>query len=259
MNAIAPIVMAPDAATIPVQRRPDPWYDDGANSPTDLAHSQTTAAASQDASGMWGEDGFTFGDILDVINPLHHLPFIGSVYRKISEDQIAPAAQLAGGALYGGGIGAAVAGANLALKNATGKDAGEMALSMFEEPVQNPPKSQPNTVAVAAATPSVHIPAADSQKPAAKTAPAADIPQLSPQAFSRLMRAVENNPPRASEEAAVPSQSSNHTISPKNADIAVPDHRRAALELHRLLEERYQRPQQSGLESLPALTRNIKP
>lgn len=57
----------------------------------------------------FGEDGLTFGDILDLINPLQHIPFLSSVYRKITGDAIDPAIRIAGGALFGGPIGAAVA------------------------------------------------------------------------------------------------------------------------------------------------------
>ena len=59
-------------------------------------------------NSLFGEDGFTFGDIIDIINPLQHIPIISSIYRKITGDTIAPAMRVAGGALFGGPIGAAV-------------------------------------------------------------------------------------------------------------------------------------------------------
>jgi hypothetical protein len=57
-------------------------------------------------TSLFGEDGFTFGDIIDIVNPLQHIPIINSIYRKISGDTIAPAMEIAGGALFGGPIGA---------------------------------------------------------------------------------------------------------------------------------------------------------
>ena len=66
---------------------------------------QTTALA------PFGADGFTFGDVVDVVNPLQHIPVIGSLYRKITGDQIDPGARIAGGALFGGVIGALVSAA----------------------------------------------------------------------------------------------------------------------------------------------------
>src|SRR5262245_19518112 len=50
-------------------------------------------------------EALTFDDLLDFINPLHHLPVIGSLYREFTGDQIKPAMQVAGGALFGGPTG----------------------------------------------------------------------------------------------------------------------------------------------------------
>lgn len=47
-----------------------------------------------------------FKDILDIVNPLHHIPVIGHFYRKITGDTIHPAIKIAGGTLFGGPIGA---------------------------------------------------------------------------------------------------------------------------------------------------------
>ena len=77
----------------------------------------------------WGEDGFTFGDILDVINPLQHIPIVSDIYRAITGDQIAPAARMLGGGLLGGIPGLAIAAVNTALQEVTGQDAGEMAIA----------------------------------------------------------------------------------------------------------------------------------
>jgi hypothetical protein len=49
-----------------------------------------------------------FRDIVDLINPLHHIPLVGTLYRKITGDEIAPQLRVAGGALYAGPLGAAV-------------------------------------------------------------------------------------------------------------------------------------------------------
>jgi hypothetical protein len=55
----------------------------------------------------FGKDGLTFGDLVDVINPLQHIPVVGALYRKLTGDTIDPAIKVAGGALFGGPIGAA--------------------------------------------------------------------------------------------------------------------------------------------------------
>ena len=43
-----------------------------------------------------------FDDLLDAINPLQHLPVVGTVYRALSGDEISPVARIAGGTLFGG-------------------------------------------------------------------------------------------------------------------------------------------------------------
>lgn len=51
----------------------------------------------------------TFDDVLDAVNPLQHLPGVGTIYRAISGDTIQPAVRVAGAALFGGPIGMIVA------------------------------------------------------------------------------------------------------------------------------------------------------
>lgn len=78
---------------------------------------------------LFGQDGLTFGDLVDIINPLQHIPVISTIYRALTDDQIEPGSRLAGGALFGGGIGFASALFNTVLENATGQDIGEHALA----------------------------------------------------------------------------------------------------------------------------------
>lgn len=69
-----------------------------------------------------GEDGLTFGDVLDAINPLNHIPIIGEFIQ--GESHISTAAQLAGGALFGGPIGLIASLANAIFTQATGHSVG---------------------------------------------------------------------------------------------------------------------------------------
>lgn len=78
----------------------------------------------------FGDDGLTFWDFLDIINPLQHIPVISTFYRSITGDEIDPAAKIAGGALYGGPIGAIASLIDVAVEHGTGKDIGEHALAM---------------------------------------------------------------------------------------------------------------------------------
>ena len=44
----------------------------------------------------------TFDDVLDIINPLQHLPVISTIYRELTGDKIKPAMQILGDLGYGG-------------------------------------------------------------------------------------------------------------------------------------------------------------
>lgn len=86
-----------------------------------------------DSMSMWGEDGFDFWDVLDIINPLQHIPIVSSIYRELTGDEIATAPRLAGGFLFGGPVGLAASGINVAIKGFTGNDMGEHAIAMVKD------------------------------------------------------------------------------------------------------------------------------
>ncbi|MDA0654910.1 MAG: hypothetical protein O2912_00675 [Proteobacteria bacterium] len=80
---------------------------------------------------LFGKDGFSFDDFLDIINPLQHIPIVSSIYRSVTGDGIEPGARIAGGALFGGGIGFVGAMINALIEDGTGKDVGDHALAML--------------------------------------------------------------------------------------------------------------------------------
>jgi len=80
---------------------------------------------------LFGENGFTFADALDIINPLQHLPIIGPIYREITGDTLDPGARLAGSALFGGPMGLAVGIVNTAVESHSGEDIGGNILSLL--------------------------------------------------------------------------------------------------------------------------------
>ena len=82
---------------------------------------------------FFGADGFDFGDLLDVINPLQHLPVISSIYRTLTGDEISPASRLAGGALFGGPIGFVSAFATAFIEDATETTIGDVIVSAFTD------------------------------------------------------------------------------------------------------------------------------
>ncbi|MBL4908140.1 MAG: hypothetical protein JKX94_11865, partial [Sneathiella sp.] len=82
------------------------------------------AAAEEKDMALFGEDGFGFDDFLDIINPLQHIPFISTLYRELTGDEISPGSRIIGGGVFGGGIGLAASVINTAIEAGTGKDVG---------------------------------------------------------------------------------------------------------------------------------------
>lgn len=85
-----------------------------------LRESQAPAAPSS---------GPDFGDFLDMINPLQHIPLVNLVYRGLTGDTIGGAAQVVGGALYGGPIGAVAGVASAIVEHQTGHSVTDTALA----------------------------------------------------------------------------------------------------------------------------------
>lgn len=73
---------------------------------------------------------FGFADLLDMINPLQHIPVVNNIYRHVTGDEIKPAARIVGGAVFGGFLGAAGGLANTILEEETGKDLSGNVLAM---------------------------------------------------------------------------------------------------------------------------------
>ncbi|MGD9537811.1 MAG: hypothetical protein AB7P52_18565 [Alphaproteobacteria bacterium] len=121
-------------------------HPDGANAPPN-------GNLVREESDFFGEDGFSFDDFLDIINPLHHLPLISIVYRELTGDQISAGARVIGGGLFGGPAGAMVGAVEAAIAGATGgKDLAVVAW---------------NAITGEGEEPAAQVAAADGVKPAA--------------------------------------------------------------------------------------------
>jgi hypothetical protein len=71
------------------------------------------------------ESGFGFADLLDLVNPLQHIPVVSTLYRHLTGDKIGTAAKLAGDTLYGGPVGFLCSLGNTLFEGVTGKDMGD--------------------------------------------------------------------------------------------------------------------------------------
>lgn len=73
-----------------------------------------------------------FHHLLDVVNPLQHLPVIGTIYRAITGEHLDPVEKIAGDTLYGGMWGAISSVADVAFEGITGKSFEDTVLSLFK-------------------------------------------------------------------------------------------------------------------------------
>jgi hypothetical protein len=135
---------------------------------------------------LWEKDvGFSFGDFIDIINPLQHIPIVATVYRNFSGDQIGAASRVIGGAMWGR-VGGLIAGlANVVVEWWSGKDLGDHIYAAIFNPASK------NGSAVASRQ--EHVPTVTKTKspPAAPSrAEAPGVPSLlEPEILSPLSRA----------------------------------------------------------------------
>jgi hypothetical protein len=127
-----------------------------------------TAAADKPAAQ---DEGF-FHHLLDVINPLQHLPVIGTIYRAITGDHIGTIEKVAGDALYGGLWGAVASIADVAFEAVTGKSMEDTALAWIKG--DGKPDVAANKVAAPAIAMNGALPSSD--LPALPSAVAANMP-----------------------------------------------------------------------------------
>ncbi|OYD86099.1 hypothetical protein [Azospirillum brasilense] len=166
--------MAIDATTIdaaaasrPVQRERSPAQ----------ATPALTVMESRDSPDRYEADAeMSFGDFLDIINPLQHIPLVNTVYREVTGDTIKPSSKVIGGILFGGPLGGMASIANAVVEQAQGKDIGGQimaSLGFGGEEAGHAPAGTAGATAVAAlpdSTAGTSAPAMAAAAPAAQPA-----------------------------------------------------------------------------------------
>ncbi len=119
---------------------------------------QQQAQAQQQQQGPSGDGkgtaqaSFGFGDLLDIVNPLHHIPVVSSIYRELSGDEISGPARMAGGTLYGGPVGFVASAFDTIMAAGSGEDmGGQVMAAVFGEEEAGRPSA--TAVAEAASQP----------------------------------------------------------------------------------------------------------
>ena len=153
-----------------------------------------------------------FGDLLDALNPLQHLPIVGMVYRELTGDIPHPAARVIGGAIFGGASGMFSGVLNAIVEQETGKDLAQLALGLVIDGAGGAPAAP-----AVAAEPSAAGEATPDETTARIPAPASPaIAEMQP---------IEEAPetavaPAAGNPAAPPSPAPSRRPAPGTRDLA---------------------------------------
>ena len=162
----------------------------------------------------------SFADLLDIINPLQHVPVLSDLYRDLTGDTIKPQARVLGGMLFGGPVGLVSSIASVAAEETGGQDLGGTVMATLfgpdtpSEPVvaatsgqqqatlpgePAAPTAPPAPAALAAATtePPRPAPRPDNDGPATATEPPANAEQATPTAAASPAAAEQAGPTTA--------------------------------------------------------------
>ena len=140
------------------------------------------------------EAGTFFSTLLDIINPLQHIPLVSNLYRELTGDEIEPAARMVGGAVFGGPLGFASASANVLLEQASGNDLLGHAVAMFSGDETSPAEKMTADPELVAQTPGdTPGEAGNVLVAAAETAPPETIVWAGPRVIPSLARDVNSS------------------------------------------------------------------
>lgn len=92
--------------------------------PIAQGHGEAIKAAKADSQSIG------FGDLIDAVNPLQHLPVVSVLYRHLTGDTISPAAKVVGDTAYGGPLGLISSLGDMLLQKMTGKGLGDTAYAL---------------------------------------------------------------------------------------------------------------------------------
>ena len=157
---------------------------------TSLAPSAPAPAPAPPASSS----GFSFHDLLDIVNPLEHIPVVSTLYRAITGEQIKPFTKIAGDLLYGGPIGFLSSVADTVFQSITGKDFGDTVLSFFTRNHDGSAVASSTTAAPASVQAEANVAAPDMSALMTAMSRNGIDPSLARRAASAYKRAIDLTP-----------------------------------------------------------------
>lgn len=95
-----------------------PVWGEGQSFRENLAEASLQSSVNSSKSEVSDEPSFGFLDLIDIINPLQHIPIVSQLYQSATGDTMGLVAQIVGGALFGGPVGGAVSAAMVAYEYA---------------------------------------------------------------------------------------------------------------------------------------------
>lgn len=187
---------------------------------------RTSSVAAPSVFGMSGEDPMvqpyrqeetmSFGDFLDIINPLQHIPLVSTLYREITGDTINQSSRVMGGFLYGGPLGGMGAVVNVMVEDATGKDIGDQLLSAVSGGNGSETAQRRSTQPIALTPQGAARQAAQQQPPPAQQTVGAQTP-----AAATSLTTVPGAPTASHTDGAAPIPASSARGAP-NQDVPAP-------------------------------------
>lgn len=151
-------------------------------SPTDARPKTIGGILAQDAKISLPSLDVSFADLIDVINPLQHVPVLGSVYRAITGDKIGMPERVVGGGIYFGVFGAVAGLVSGLIEKSAGQDPGEMVISWLtgadDAKADSSKSPAPPSPSTPSATAPVFLAAADATRKGAAANQAAGTSSL---------------------------------------------------------------------------------
>ncbi len=141
------------AGSVPSWTRFSDFVENFAGASSHAPPNPAQSPAQNPEKGNTSEDtSFGVSDLIDMINPLQHIPIVSQIYRSLTGDTIGAVAEIVGGALFGGPVGAVASAGMVAYKHAIDRPGHPLPETTSFSTPSPPPPSSPAPFSSAPAT-----------------------------------------------------------------------------------------------------------